>query len=138
MAQNVPHVHIRQANELGRVHAAKKTQMKETYCGRPVNEEEWLITSKEVTCTVCARAEALRRLEGQGEVPSFAGVASSPSPFYSPSCLEELFSKNHIQPVATLCVRTGAKRGSLGPLCNRLEGTATWDSTGPLLLLIVY
>jgi hypothetical protein len=25
--------------------------MKETYCGRAVNEEEWLITSKEVNCT---------------------------------------------------------------------------------------
>ena len=69
MAQNVPHVHIRQANELGRVHAAKKTQMKETYCGRPVNEEEWLITSKEINCTACARAQALRRPEVSGRGP---------------------------------------------------------------------
>ena len=57
MGQNVSQVNIRQANEISRVHAAKP-QMKETYCGRPVNEEEWLITSKEANCTACARAEA--------------------------------------------------------------------------------
>jgi len=64
--QNVSQVNIRQANEIGRVHAAKP-QIKETYCGRPVNEEEWLITSKETNCTACARAGALvtTRLEGQ-------------------------------------------------------------------------
>ena len=57
--QNVsPQVNIRQASEIGRVHAAKP-QIKETYCGRPVNEEEWLITSKETNCTACARAGAL-------------------------------------------------------------------------------
>jgi hypothetical protein len=38
--------------------------MKETYCGRAVDEEEWLITSKEVTCTGCARAGAFYRPEG--------------------------------------------------------------------------
>jgi hypothetical protein len=57
VGQNVSQVNIRQANESGRVHAAKP-QMKETYCGRPVNEEEWLITSKEANCTACAQAEA--------------------------------------------------------------------------------
>ena len=58
MGQNLSQVNIRQANETSRVHAAQKVQMKETYCGRPVNEEEWLITSKEVNCTACARAGA--------------------------------------------------------------------------------
>ena len=64
--QNVSQVNIRQANEIGRVHAAKP-QIKETYCGRAANEEEWLITSKETNCTACARAGALvtTRLEGQ-------------------------------------------------------------------------
>ncbi len=33
-------------------------QTKKTYCGRPVDEEEWLITSKKVDCTACARAGA--------------------------------------------------------------------------------
>ena len=37
------------------MHAAKP-QMKETYCGRPVNEEDWVTTSKEANCTACARA----------------------------------------------------------------------------------
>jgi hypothetical protein len=60
MGQNVSQVNIRQANETSKVHAAQKVQMKETYCGRPVNEEEWLITSKEVNCTACARAGASR------------------------------------------------------------------------------
>jgi len=41
--------------------------MKETYCGRPVNEEEWLITSKEVNCTACAQVGASRS-EGSGRV----------------------------------------------------------------------
>ncbi len=58
MGQNVSQVNIRQANESSRVHAAQKMQMKETYCGRRVNEEEWLITSKEVNCTACAPAGA--------------------------------------------------------------------------------
>ncbi|MDP8947486.1 MAG: hypothetical protein M3N09_05215 [Actinomycetota bacterium] len=48
-------MNIRQANGLGRVHVAKPG-MKETYCGRPVNEEEWLTTSREANCTGCARA----------------------------------------------------------------------------------
>jgi hypothetical protein len=52
-------MNIRQANGLGRVHVAKP-QMKETYCGRLVNEEEWLITSKAANCTGCARAGAPR------------------------------------------------------------------------------
>ena len=52
-------MNIRQANGIGRVHAAKP-QMKETYCGRPVDEEDWVTTSKEVNCTGCARAGAPR------------------------------------------------------------------------------
>ncbi len=56
-AQVSPEVNIRQANGLGRVHVAKPG-MKQTYCGRPVNEEDWLTTSKEANCTGCARAGA--------------------------------------------------------------------------------
>ena len=63
MDQNVAQVNVRPANGLGRVHAAKP-QMKKTYCGRPVNEEEWLITSKVVNCTGCVRAGAFIRPEG--------------------------------------------------------------------------
>jgi hypothetical protein len=60
MRQNVlPQVNIRQVNGLGRVHVAKPG-MKETYCGRPVNEEDWLTTSREANCTGCARAGAPR------------------------------------------------------------------------------
>jgi hypothetical protein len=55
-------VNIRQANGIGRVHAAKP-QMKETYCGRPVNEEEFLTTSKEANNTACGRAGAPARPE---------------------------------------------------------------------------
>lgn len=50
-------VNIRQANGLGRVHVAKP-QMKETYCGRPIDEEDWVTTSREANCTGCARAGA--------------------------------------------------------------------------------
>jgi hypothetical protein len=52
-------VNIRQANGIGRVHVAKP-QMKETYCGRPIGEEDWITTSKEANCTGCARAGAPR------------------------------------------------------------------------------
>ena len=63
MGQKVyPQVNIHQANGIGRVHAAKP-QMKQTYCGRPVNEEEWITTSKEANCTACARARAPTRPE---------------------------------------------------------------------------
>jgi hypothetical protein len=55
-------VNIRQANGIGRVHAAKP-QKKETYCGRPVNEEELLTTSKEANCTACGRAGVPARPE---------------------------------------------------------------------------
>ena len=68
MGQDVSQVNVRQANEIGRVHAAKP-QMKETYCGGPMTEEEWLITSKEVNCTGCARAGAPRGLGGPGRGP---------------------------------------------------------------------
>jgi hypothetical protein len=44
-------MNIRLANGLGRVHVAKPG-LKETYCGRPVNEEDWLTTSREANCTV--------------------------------------------------------------------------------------
>jgi hypothetical protein len=50
-------MNIRQANGIGRVHVAKP-QMRLTYCGRPINEEEWVTTSKEANCTGCARAGA--------------------------------------------------------------------------------
>jgi hypothetical protein len=39
------------------VHVAKPG-MKQTYCGRPVNEEDWVTTSREANCTGCARAGA--------------------------------------------------------------------------------
>ena len=52
-------VNIRQANGIGRVHVAKP-QMKETYCGRPIGEEDWITTSREANCTGCARAGAPR------------------------------------------------------------------------------
>jgi hypothetical protein len=55
--ERLPEVNIRQANGIGRVHVAKP-QMRETYCGRPVNEEDWVTTSKEANCTGCARAGA--------------------------------------------------------------------------------
>jgi hypothetical protein len=55
--ERLPEVNIRQANGLGRVHVAKP-QMRETYCGRPVDEEDWVTTSKEANCTGCARAGA--------------------------------------------------------------------------------
>ena len=60
-------MNIRQANGLGRVHVAKP-QMRETYCGRPVNEEDWVTTSKEANCTGCARAGAPRP-EGPRRAP---------------------------------------------------------------------
>jgi len=50
-------MNIRQANGIGRVHVAKP-QMKLTYCGRPINEDEWITTSREANCTGCARAGA--------------------------------------------------------------------------------
>lgn len=60
-------MNIRQANGLGRVHVAKP-QIRETYCGRPVNEEDWVTTSKEANCTGCARAGAPRP-EGPRRAP---------------------------------------------------------------------
>jgi hypothetical protein len=60
MGQNISQGNVRQANGIGKVHAANP-QRKETYCGRAVDEEEWLITSKEVTCTVCAHEGAFYR-----------------------------------------------------------------------------
>ncbi len=59
MGSNISQLNIRQANGVGRVHVAKP-QMKVTYCGRPVNEEDWLITSKEANCSACTRAGAPR------------------------------------------------------------------------------
>ena len=58
-------VNIRQANGLGRVHVSKPG-MKETYCGRPVNEEDWVTTSREANCTGCARAGAPTKPERPG------------------------------------------------------------------------
>ncbi len=50
-----PEVNVRQANGSSVVHVAKP-QMRETYCGIAVDEEECLTTSKEATCKACARA----------------------------------------------------------------------------------
>ena len=57
-------LNIRQANGVGRVHVSKP-QMKLTYCGRTVNEEEWVVTSKEANCSACTRSGA-PRLEWPG------------------------------------------------------------------------
>ena len=65
MDQNVSQVNIRQANGLGRVHVAKP-QMRETYCGRQIDEEAWVTTSREANCTGCARAGAPTSLERPG------------------------------------------------------------------------
>lgn len=62
--ERLPEVNIRQANGLGRVHVAKP-QMRETYCGRPVDEDDWVTTSKEANCTGCARAGAPRPEESR-------------------------------------------------------------------------
>jgi hypothetical protein len=35
-----------------------KPQLRETYCGRPIDDEEWVTTSKEANCTGCAKAGA--------------------------------------------------------------------------------
>jgi hypothetical protein len=53
-------MNIRQANGIGRVHVAMPG-MKKTYCGRPINEEDWVTTSREANCTGCARAGAPQR-----------------------------------------------------------------------------
>jgi hypothetical protein len=50
-------MNIRQANGIGRVHVAKP-QLRETYCGRPINDEDWVTTTQEANCTGCARAGA--------------------------------------------------------------------------------
>jgi hypothetical protein len=50
-------MNIRQANGIGRVHVAMPG-MRQTYCGRPINDEEWITTSREANCTGCARAGA--------------------------------------------------------------------------------
>jgi hypothetical protein len=50
-------MNIRQANGLGRVHVAMPG-MRQTYCGRSINEEDWVTTTKEANCTGCARAGA--------------------------------------------------------------------------------
>ena len=68
MGQYVSQVNVRQANEIGRC-TQPNLRRRKTYCGRPVNEEEWLITSKEVNCTGCARAGAPTRSEGSGRGP---------------------------------------------------------------------
>lgn len=51
-------MNVRQANGVvGVVHVAKP-QVRETYCGRAVDEEEWVTTSREANCTACARVGA--------------------------------------------------------------------------------
>jgi hypothetical protein len=51
-------MNVRQANGSGMVHVAKPG-MRETYCDRAVDEEEWVATSKEADCSACGtRARA--------------------------------------------------------------------------------
>ena len=50
-------MNIRQANGIGRVHVAMPG-MRQTYCGRPIDDEGWVTTGKEANCTGCARAGA--------------------------------------------------------------------------------
>ena len=50
-------MNIKQANGIGRVHVAKPG-FKETYCRRPIDEEDWVTTTTEANCTSCARAGA--------------------------------------------------------------------------------
>ncbi len=50
-----PEVNLRQPNGSSVVHVSR-SQMRETYCGIAVDEEEWLITSKEANCDACTRA----------------------------------------------------------------------------------
>ncbi len=50
-------MNIRQANGIGRVHVAKPG-FRETYCRRPINDEDWVTTTKVANCTGCARAGA--------------------------------------------------------------------------------
>ena len=50
-------MNVRQGNRVGVVHVAKP-QMRETYCGRAVDEEEWVITSREANCTNCVLSVA--------------------------------------------------------------------------------
>jgi hypothetical protein len=50
-------MNIRQANGLGRVHVAKP-QLRETYCGMPINDDDWATTAKEANCRGRARAGA--------------------------------------------------------------------------------
>ena len=50
-------MNIRQANGIGRVHVAKP-QLRETYWGRPINDEDWVTSNKEANCTGCDRAGA--------------------------------------------------------------------------------
>ena len=59
-------MNIRQANGIGRVHVAMPG-MRQTYCGRSINDEDWVTTSKEANCTGCARAGApIRRDQRRG------------------------------------------------------------------------
>ena len=57
-------MNVRQADGSGVVHEAKP-RMEETYCGRAVDEEEWVITPKEADCAPPAL--------GRGRPPSRRG-----------------------------------------------------------------
>jgi hypothetical protein len=57
-------MNVRQANGLGRVHTAKPGG-KVTYCGRVIDEEEWLITSKTLDCTGCVKGDAPQPTESE-------------------------------------------------------------------------
>ncbi len=45
-------MNVRQANGSGVVHVAGP-RMEQTYCGRVVDEEEWVVTSEEADCDAC-------------------------------------------------------------------------------------
>ena len=52
-------MNLKQANGAGVVHVAKP-QMRETFCGRAIDPDEWITTKREATCTSCARHGAPR------------------------------------------------------------------------------
>ena len=60
-------VNLKQANGLGVVHVAMP-QMKQTFCGRPIDPDEWVTTKRGATCTACARFGAPREAMEESKV----------------------------------------------------------------------
>ena len=60
-------MNLKQANGLGVIHAAKP-QMRQTFCGRPIDPDEWVTTKREATCTACARHGAPREAMAANKV----------------------------------------------------------------------